>query len=256
MLQINKLYHGDCLDLFKKIEDSTINLIFCSPPYESKKDYGEQDELGKLRGDKFVNWFEPFFNECKRVIKPSGNIFINFQGQITNKEYSLTEQKLPILAVEKCGLKYVSPGYWFKTNAHPDNYDKRLKNCIELIWHFVKDIKEYTVYKDSVREVSEWAAKDKRWWKYNPAGKDPGNVFICRNCNGEQKNIHPAKMIDELSDFYIKYGSKEGDLVLDPFAGGVTSLLSCRKYNRNFIGFEKAQEWYDKGILRLNNEKI
>lgn len=250
MLELNKIYNIDCIAGMKLLDENCVDLIFSSPPFECMREYGEQDELGKLRGDKFVAWFEPFFNECRRIIKPTRNIFINFQGQIHKKEYSLAEQKLPILAVEKCNLKYVQPLYWVKSNARPENYGKRLKNAVELIWHFVKDLDNYQVYKDSVREPSIYAEKDKRKWKYNPLGRDPGNVFFHKKSQN-QKTIHPAKMIDELAAFYVKYGSKPGDLVFDPFCGAATTLTAAKQLGRNYLGTELSPEYHKISENRL-----
>ena len=87
------------------------------------------------------------------------------------------------------------------------------------------------------------------------------NIF--RN---EEKSIHnialyPCKFIPQLPRWAIKKYSKEGDLILDPFCGGGTTLIEGRKLNRNVIGFDYnpyavliskiKSEKYDKNILEI-----
>ena len=92
----------------------------------------------------------------------------------------------------------------------------------EIIYHFVKDADHYAVYKDEVREPSRYQGHDqtcklcnstlpgrmdKHAWKYNPKGRDPGNVIYSKGATGQelggyleqgdeapQEDIHPALM--------------------------------------------------------------
>ena len=66
----------------KQLPDNSIDLIFTSPPYEARKVYHTEDgDIGRLRGDAFIEALRPIMAECHRVLKPSGNFFLNFQGQ-------------------------------------------------------------------------------------------------------------------------------------------------------------------------------
>ena len=56
-------------------------------------------------------------SECHRVLKPSGNFFLNFQGQYCDGRFSLTEAKIPIVAVEELGFDYVQPFIGRNTTA-------------------------------------------------------------------------------------------------------------------------------------------
>lgn len=238
MKNFYRLIQGNCLDVMKTITSESVDLIFTSLPYEQKREgYRSSDcyGLGLSKGKPYVIRLVPILRELKRILKREGNFFLNFQGQIHNGFYSLTEQMIPIESV-KLGWKYVQPHYWVKTNANPDNFDGRLKNAVELVWHFVKS-ESYCVYKDSVRVPSIWANKDSRAWKYNPKGADPSNVFVSKKSQN-QSTIHPALMPLELAERYVKYGSKEGDVVLDPFFGSGTTMRVCQELKRSCIGIE------------------
>ena len=263
----------------RELPEASIDLIFTSPPYEARKVYAAPDgDIGRLRGDAFLAALKPIMAECFRVLKPSGNFFLNFQGQYGDGCFSLTEAKIPLIAVEELGFDYIQPFYWTKTRPKPDNYSRRLKNRNEIIYHFVKDAGAYTVYKDAVREPSRYQGHDqtcplcsstlkgridKRAWKYNPKGRDPGNVIFSKGATGQgsgdtwnkatkraKRSIHPALMPIELADFFIKYGSDEGDLVLDPFMGSGTTGIAAAHHGRAFVGYDISDEYAKAARLR------
>ena len=73
---LGRAYVGDTLDLIKHIPDNMINLIVTSPPYglRNKKEYGNADP------EVYVNWFMPFAEQFKRVLKPTGSFVLNIGG--------------------------------------------------------------------------------------------------------------------------------------------------------------------------------
>ena len=274
----NTIFHGSAAQM-ADLPDASVDLIFTSPPYEARKVYHTADgDIGRLRGDEFIAALKPIMSECHRVLKPSGNFFLNFQGQYCDGRFSLTEAKIPIVAVEELGFDYVQPFYWTKTRPKPDNYRRRLKNVNEIIYHFVKDADHYAVYKDEVREPSRYQGHDqtcklcnstlpgrmdKRAWKYNPKGRDPGNVIYSKGATGQgsgdtwnkatkrpKKDIHPALMPMELADFFVKYGSTEGDLVLDPFMGSGTTGIAAARMGRDFVGYDVSDKYVGEATIR------
>lgn len=61
-----KLIHGDCLELLKSMETDSVDLVFCSPPYEDARTYGIDF---RLKGQDWVDWCVERFLECVRVCK-------------------------------------------------------------------------------------------------------------------------------------------------------------------------------------------
>ena len=275
----NRIFESSCADM-KELPDNSVDLIFTSPPYESRKKYDTPDgDLGRLREGAFLDALKPILSECQRVLKPTGSFFLNFQGQYIDGRFTLTEAKLPVMAVEECGLGYVQNLYWTKTRPRPDNYNRRLKNRNELIYHFVKSIDDYVVHKDAVREPSRHRGHDstcplcnslvkgkmdKRAWKYNPKGRDPGNVIFMKGATGQgtgdtwggksmgkaRSNVHPALMPQGLADFFVKYGSSEGQLVLDPFMGSGTTGIAAALLGRDYVGYELSPKYAEQARLR------
>src|SRR6202167_5280441 len=72
-----EIYHGDSLDLLRtRLRPASVDLIMTSPPFGlvRKKEYGNVD------ADKYVEWFRPFADAFKRVLKPSGSLVIDIGG--------------------------------------------------------------------------------------------------------------------------------------------------------------------------------
>jgi site-specific DNA-methyltransferase (adenine-specific) len=276
----NKIFCGSSSKM-KDLPDNSVDLIFTSPPYEARKVYHTADgDIGRMRGDDFIDVLRPIMADCYRVLKPTGSFFLNFQGQYADGRFSLTEAKIPIVAVEDIGYDYIQPFYWTKTRPKPDNYNRRLKNRNEIIYHFAKDADAYAVYKDSVREPSRYQGHDqtcplcsshlkgkidKRSWKYNPKGRDPGNVIFCKGATGQgsgdtwgkrtskaKRDVHPALMPAELAEFFVKYGSQEGDLVLDPFMGSGTTGIAAAMMGRDFVGYDVSPKYVGEAQDRCN----
>jgi len=67
----------------------------------------------------------------------------------------------------------------------------------------------------------------------------------------ESKNIHPTVKPTKLMDYLITLGSREGDLILDPFVGSGTTCISARTLSRDFIGIERDKEYHKIAIARL-----
>ena len=69
-----------------------------------------------------------------------------------------------------------------------------------------------------------------------------------------QKGKHATQKPTALTDWILKYFSKEGDIVLDPTMGSGGCGVSCKKANRKFIGIEMNPEIFQVAVDRINNE--
>ena len=65
------------------------------------------------------------------------------------------------------------------------------------------------------------------------------------------KNQHPTVKPIKLMAYLITLGSREGDLILDPFIGSGTTMIAAKQLNRKYIGFEISKEYYDIALRRL-----
>lgn len=90
--------------------------------------------------------------------------------------------------------------------------------------------------------------------KYNDGYNLKSKWFISPTNIEDKKNyLHPTIKPLELVKRHIKHSTKEGDIVLDCFAGSGTTLKACKDLNRQYIGFEINEKYYNIAKDRLNN---
>lgn len=68
----------------------------------------------------------------------------------------------------------------------------------------------------------------------------------------EEKRYHPTQKPIKLIQRLILASSNEGDIVLDPFIGAGSTALACIQTNRNFIGYETDENYYNACLQRIN----
>lgn len=128
---------------------------------------------------------------------------------------------------------------WFKRNATPLLSKNRLAPSTELIWIASKTKKYYFDYETA---------------KMINRGKQMRNLW---EINAERhKTLHPTEKPETLLERIILLGSKQGDTILDPFTGSVTTGVVAKRLKRNFIGFEINPEYFEVANNRINGERI
>ena len=223
----------DCLDLLKRLQDDSVQLIVCDPPYNIL--LADWD-----RHNDYIAWASGWLKEAQRVLCPSGNIAIfgglQYQGEAgTGDLLSIIHhmrQYSDMLLVNLIVWNYPNgmSARRFFANRHE-----------EIAW-FAKT-KKYYFDLDSVREsyderTKEIYRKDKR---LNPEtidkGRNPTNVWrMCRlNGNATERVGHPTQKPREVIQRLIRSLSYPGSTVVDFFAGsGVTTRVAIEE-GRNSI---------------------
>lgn len=270
-LELNKTHLGDCMRLAKELPENSVDLVVTSPPYADTVKYG--DSVKTLSPDKYVDWFLPLFHEAKRFLKDSGSFILNINDKATNGERSIFVYELVTRIVKETGLKLFDRYIWFKKSALPMTGEKRLNDRIEYIFHFVKDSKKFKTYTDRVREpyaeISLKRFKSKVHGndivnsdgttvlsqrgssKPHPLGKKPITVFRFDTGSALRGLQHPAPFHPQLPEWFIRWLTDEGDVVLDPFMGGGTVAEVALKMNRKYIGFDISKKYIEMTEERL-----
>lgn len=253
-----KLYEGDCLKKLKDIEDNSIDLIFTSPPYADQR----KNTYGGIHPQKYVEWFLPISLELQRVLKPKGTFVLNIKEKVLNGERTTYVMEL-IIEMRKQGWLWTEEFIWHKKNSFPGKWSNRFRDSWERLLQFNKQ-KKFNMYQDAVKvPIGDWAksrlknlsetdkkrdnAKNGSGFGKNVSnwvGKDkvyPTNVLhLATECNNKN---HSAAFPKELPEWFIKLFTKEGDMVLDPFAGSGTTLKIAQEMNRSSVGIEIISEY-------------
>ncbi len=263
------------MSLAKELPENSVDLVVTSPPYADTVSYGDSVEVLKPEG--YVDWFLPLFYESACFLKPTGSFVLNINDRATNGERNIYVFELVYRIVKETPLKLFDRYIWFKKSALPMPGDKRLNDRIEYILHFVKDSKKFKTHTDRVREpYKEISLKrfqnkvhgndiilsdgttvlsQRGSSKPHPLGKKPITVFRFDTGSALRGLKHPAPFHPQLPEFFIKWLTDEGDVVLDPFMGGGTVAEVCKKMKRKYIGFETNQAYIDMIEERLKQDK-
>ena len=263
----NTVLLGDCQKELKKIPDNSIDLIVTSPPYADNR----KSTYGGTHPDKYVRWFLPKSKQFLRVLKPTGTFILNIKEKATNGERHTYVLEL-ILKMRKQGWLWTEEFCWHKKNSYPGKWPNRFRDSWERCLQFNKQ-KKFNMYQDAVMvPMGDWAKsrlknlsktdKKRDESKVNSGfGKNvsnwvgremayPTNVLHfateCANRN------HSATFPFELPEWFIKVFTVENDVILDPFAGSGTTLIKAKQMNRNYIGIDTKEEYYQKINEELN----
>lgn len=218
------LRQGDCLDILKDIPDKSIDLIITDPPYKFENQgggfYAKNNSTQRLYLDSLKNIkcceFEP--KEFLERIKPKMKKFYGYF--FCNK--TLVEEYIRFARDNKFQYDILVMA---KSNPIPA-YNN----------HHLSDL-EYIIM---IREKGSYFSKHKEIDDYRK--------FYLTSC---KKGLHPAEKPIDLLKRFVKVSSKEDDTVLDPFMGSGTTGVACKELNRNFIGIELDENYFEIAKKRI-----
>ena len=260
---------GDCLDFLKKMDNDSIDLIITSPPYADQIKYS----YGGVHPDRYVEWFLPITKELFRVLKPTGTFILNIKEKTVNGERHTYVIDL-VMNMRKQGWLWTEEFVWSKKNCFPGKWPNRFRDAWERLLQFNKQ-RQFNMYQDAVmvpmgawakdrlkklsdtdmrrdnskvgsgfgKNVSKWLGRDMAY---------PTNVLtIATETSNKQ---HSAVFPRELPLWFIKLFTKESDIVLDPFLGSGTTSVAAIYLNRNSIGIEIKEEYYNLAVKNISQE--
>lgn len=238
------------------IPDKSIDMIVTSPPYNIDIKYGNKTEKGKvvkskgvkysdkLSEDEYRNMLRNVFDECKRVLKDNGSIWINIKNRL------IKDNVMPPFWIQE----YFTDMYL--KNLIVWNFDwggstsKRFAPRYEFVFWYTKNNKDYTFNLDDVKIP----ALNYRPDRYKSQLKNPSDVWRIPMVSGnfQERTSHPAQYPEKLIERIILAATNEGDIVLDPFMGSGTTAVVAKKLGRNYIGYEIENEYIKIAEERLN----
>jgi len=215
-LELNKVYHMDCLEGLKRIPDNSIDLIISDPPYNTGfKENKTANWLNSFFNDNLDEWeyeklMKDTFREFYRVLKDNKPIYIF----IDHRNLDLFKKWLLW-----CNFNYKQIIIWDKV-VHGLNYQNYAYKH-EYILYFVKGV--YTHKKI----------------------KHKFDIIHLKRINQDNKIDHETvKPLSLIRNFIID-NSDENDIVLDAFMGSGTTAIASKQTGRYFIGFEIEKKYID-----------
>lgn len=242
---MNKLYQGDCLEILKNIPAKSIDCIITSPPYWKGFEYEAYFNSYK----QYLDWCELWLKEAKRVMKDNGTFYLNV---INDSEITIRAFELMELATRKVMFKLHDTIIWYRYNQQPANTNRQLTNQCEYIFMLRHTSANIELYKQKVYDKFPEVFKTKNvgnvWEIPFNSGKKNSNIFGRKET--KSKWGHSGFPI-KIPEICILLSTQEKNTVLDMFMGSGTTGVACKKLNRDFIGIELNEKYFDFAKKRI-----
>lgn len=258
---MNMVINGNALDELKNIPPSSVDLIFVDPPYFMrtggvlKRTGGEvysgcDDDWDKFESlDAYKEFTRQWVEACRRVLKPNGSIWVIGSMQCI---YTIGA------IMQDTGFWFINDVVWEKLNPTPNFMGTRLNSSHEtLIWATKSQKSKYTFNYKTAKELNTDSVSVDDF--ANGVRKQMKSVWKFPLCRGAErlkdnngKKLHNTQKPLKLLERIIAISSNKGDLVLDLFAGTMTTGAAAKKLGREYIMIELNSKYCEYGKRRLD----
>ena len=240
------LYHGDCLEKLKELEDKSIDLVITDPPY------GIDYQTFRTKSDKLVNddnldWLNEFAEEISRVLKDERHLycFVDYEMSayfiLAFKKHGFTIRNLLTIPRAVNGIgggRIFQQQFEFCIYASKGNKKQgRMLNHTKILRNTEKH------RKDKRYNGGEWRKRLPDNWHWTVA-----------SVHNAKKKFHPTEKNVSCLENMIELSSNEGEVILDPFMGSGSTGLACKNLNRDFIGIEIDKKYFNIAKERLKGQ--
>jgi DNA modification methylase len=265
-------YAGDALELLKLIPSKSVSAIITSPPYalRFKKSYGNPDESA------YVEWFLQFVDDFRRVLRPKGSLVLEIGGAWNRGEptRSIYHFELLVSLIKKCNFYLAEEFFWFNRARMPGpaewvNVQRiRVKDAVTPIWWLSPSprpnasnrrvLKGYSaemlrLFKNGYNGGKRPSGHVAKKFEKNNGGAIPANLIEVAHtssndgyqqyCREHGLVPHPARFPRQVPEFFVKFLTRKGDLVLDPFSGSNMTGYVAEKLGRRWLAFDRERAY-------------
>ena len=228
------LYNGDCLEIMKNIADKSVDMILCDLPY----------------GTTACKWdiiipFDKLWEQYERIIKDNGAIVLTASQPFTTV---LNQSNLKIFRYEWIWIKNNTTGF-------------QLANKMPLKKH-----ENISVFYKKLPTYNPQGLQ--AYGKTNKRGSAGNGGHLANECNQyiqqftnyptqllefayDKDKLHPTQKPVALFEYLIKTYTNDGETVLDNCMGSGTTGVACQHLNRNFIGIELDENYFNIAKQRI-----
>lgn len=280
-------YAGDSRALLKTLPAESIDLVVTSPPFalQREKEYGNEAQAS------YNDWFMQFAEEVYRVLTPEGSFVVDIgggwtKGKPTRSLYHF--ELLTDLAGSDGPFHLAQDFYWYNpaklpTPAQWVTIERiRAKDAVNHVWWLSKTprptadnrrvLQEYSEAQEDL--MADGCSTSKRPSGHNLSGEfdDPAeegsippnlleiantasNTHYLQVCRATDHEPHPARFPRQLPDFFVRFLSTPGDVVLDIFAGSNMTGRVAQDHDRRWLAFEEHSDYLDTSQFRFTHPR-
>ena len=237
------LYQGDCLEVMRGMDSKSVDLIVTDPPYGIDYKSGWSDKFDRIKNDSVLDFVPELFYQLDRISKDNSHMYCFVPMQNIDifyteiKKYWEIKNLITIPRAMKGGA-----------GSLKSSFSCQNEFCVyatkgNRIFEKTEILKPSETYlKDKRRKPKEWLYRLPDYWYWVKASEH------------NLKRLHPTQKTVDVFETMIKLSSKENETVLDCFMGVGSSGVACLKTNRNFIGIELDEKYFNIAEKRLKGE--
>jgi DNA modification methylase len=284
---LGSAYCGDSQELLARIPKGSVNLVITSPPFalQRQKTYGNKDQ------EEYIEWLSEFAKLVHRVLRDDGSFVLDLGGAYRKgvPVRSLYNFRVPIHFCDDLGFFLAEDFYWFNPSKLPSPIEwvnkrkLRAKDSVNTVWWFSKTewpkanvshvLTEYSARMRKLLEDPEGFYSAKK----RPSGHDISMAFSADNGGAIPSNLlqlpntesnglylkgcklvgvegHPARFPAKLPEFFIRFLTDPGDLVVDIFAGSNTTGAVAETEGRQWLAFDESRDYLAASSFRFLRE--
>jgi len=247
------LFNNDCLDVIPRLQDESIDLVVCSPPYNvdlgrnkyNKKPYDHYDD--NKEHAEYITWLETVFRSLYSKLREGGRVCIII-GDAKNGRVSTHSDIIQFMT----RIGHLKFGHLIWNKDQVGNRRGWGSWCSPSCPSFPTPFEHILLFAKATLKLQTKGMTDLTPEEFKPWTLAHWHIAPE---NRMQKIGHPAMCPVEIPYRLIKMLSWVGATVLDPFNGAGTSGLACQKLDREYIGIELSKKYCEISIERWKSAK-
>lgn len=272
-LILSDIPYGIGADDWDVLHDNTNSAFLGSSPAQEKagaifkkrgKPLNGWSEADRQIPKQYYDWCLSWVEDWLRVLKPGGSAIVFAGRRLAHRcicafeDNGFTYKDMLAWSKEKAAHRAQRLSVVYEKRGDNDSAEKwdgwkvgNLRPTYEPILWFTKPYKIGGTIADNMLENEVGAYNEKAFLKYNSS---PNNI-INISSNGSDTGLHPTQKPLKLMQALIELTTKENQIVLDPFCGSGTTIIAASSLDRDYIGIELDEIYYNNAIDRLNKFK-
>jgi site-specific DNA-methyltransferase (cytosine-N4-specific) len=273
-------YEADALDVLKALDEGSVDLVITSPPFALRR----KKAYGNVAAHEYVDWLWPFAREIHRVLADDGSFVLDLGGAwnpgLGTRSLYQYELVLRLASI----FHLAQEVYWYNPCKLPTPAEwvtirrTRVKDAVNVMWWFGKTEEPRA---DNRRVLKPYSRSMRRLLRdgYQPArrpsqhdigphfrrdngGAIPPNLLevpntrsadqYIRACRAAGLPVHPARFPPALPEFFIRFLTEPGQLVVDPFAGSNVTGQVAEALGRHWLSVEINADYVAGSRLRFS----
>jgi site-specific DNA-methyltransferase (cytosine-N4-specific) len=274
-------YEADALDVLRKLPADSAALVLTSPPFALRR----RKAYGNVEASEYVEWFWPFAVEIHRVLDARGSFVLDLGGAWNRGSGTRSLYQYELILRLSQLFHLAQEFYWYNPSKLPTPAEwvtirrTRVKDAVTTLWWLSKsespradNRRVLRPYSRSMRRLLRDGYQTARrpsqhdigpHFRRDNGGAIPPNLLSVpntrssdayfRRCRAAGLPIHPARFPAAVPEFFIRFLTEPGQLVLDPFAGSNMTGHVAERLERRWLSIEIHPDYVAGSRLRFDS---